>query len=261
MSGDILGIKVHFFINRLLFLSLSDLWLLYSTVGYRLSPTCRCWLLALVFSCVCFFYSVHIVLWLFAFEDWFLFIGICYSSWFRGNWNHRSHTWMLKTYFIIGSQIFILFFLGYHHDNCVQVLVTFFVPIFLRIKKTKISIIYRRTSRSKKYSRIWNAADRGSLPKRRSCACNFLVRTSSRRRRLSSFISSCHCYQRFTFFLLESNTIIQFICVTFPLMLGHWWLQESKFLKFLGFMWNPLSWVMEAAAIMAIALANGGVST
>lgn len=30
-------------------------------------------------------------------------------------------------------------------------------------------------------------------------------------------------------------------------------------LKFLGFMWNPLSWVMEAAAIMAIALAHGGV--
>ncbi|KAJ1377124.1 P-type ATPase, transmembrane domain superfamily [Sesbania bispinosa] len=35
-------------------------------------------------------------------------------------------------------------------------------------------------------------------------------------------------------------------------------LQESKFLKFLGCMWNPLSWVMEATAIMAIALANGG---
>ncbi|KAG6770969.1 hypothetical protein NC652_015628 [Populus alba x Populus x berolinensis] len=34
--------------------------------------------------------------------------------------------------------------------------------------------------------------------------------------------------------------------------------RESKFLKFLGFMWNPLSWVMEAAAIMAIVLANGG---
>ncbi|GMI82000.1 H(+)-ATPase 9 [Hibiscus trionum] len=33
---------------------------------------------------------------------------------------------------------------------------------------------------------------------------------------------------------------------------------ESKLLKFLGFMWNPLSWVMEIAAIMAIALANGG---
>ncbi|XP_018674765.2 plasma membrane ATPase 4-like [Musa acuminata AAA Group] len=33
---------------------------------------------------------------------------------------------------------------------------------------------------------------------------------------------------------------------------------ESKFLKFLGFMWNPLSWVMEIAAIMAIVLANGG---
>ncbi|XP_002263241.2 ATPase 8, plasma membrane-type [Vitis vinifera] len=34
--------------------------------------------------------------------------------------------------------------------------------------------------------------------------------------------------------------------------------QESKILKFLGFMWNPLSWVMECAAIMAIVLANGG---
>ncbi|KAA8525073.1 hypothetical protein F0562_007063 [Nyssa sinensis] len=33
--------------------------------------------------------------------------------------------------------------------------------------------------------------------------------------------------------------------------------KESKVLKFLGFMWNPLSWVMEAAALMAIALANG----
>nr|XP_008381054.2 ATPase 9, plasma membrane-type [Malus domestica] len=34
--------------------------------------------------------------------------------------------------------------------------------------------------------------------------------------------------------------------------------KDNKVLKFLGFMWNPLSWVMEAAAIMAIALANGG---
>ncbi|KAJ8505123.1 hypothetical protein OPV22_006009 [Ensete ventricosum] len=33
---------------------------------------------------------------------------------------------------------------------------------------------------------------------------------------------------------------------------------ENKFLKFLSFMWNPLSWVTEAAAVMAIALANGG---
>ncbi|XP_024021501.1 LOW QUALITY PROTEIN: ATPase 10, plasma membrane-type [Morus notabilis] len=33
---------------------------------------------------------------------------------------------------------------------------------------------------------------------------------------------------------------------------------EDKFLKFLGFMWNPLSWVMEAAAVIAIVLANGG---
>ncbi|XP_061362901.1 plasma membrane ATPase 1-like isoform X1 [Gastrolobium bilobum] len=36
--------------------------------------------------------------------------------------------------------------------------------------------------------------------------------------------------------------------------------KESKILKFLGFMWNPLSWVMEAAAIMAIAMAHGGVN-
>ncbi|KAH7847976.1 hypothetical protein Vadar_032285 [Vaccinium darrowii] len=34
--------------------------------------------------------------------------------------------------------------------------------------------------------------------------------------------------------------------------------EQSKILKFLSFMWNPFSLVMEAAAIMAIALANGG---
>ncbi|KEH24655.1 plasma membrane H+-ATPase [Medicago truncatula] len=34
--------------------------------------------------------------------------------------------------------------------------------------------------------------------------------------------------------------------------------KENKLLKFLSFMWNPLSWVMEAAALMAIVLANGG---
>ncbi|XP_035830630.1 ATPase 3, plasma membrane-type-like [Helianthus annuus] len=34
--------------------------------------------------------------------------------------------------------------------------------------------------------------------------------------------------------------------------------QESKILRFFGFMWNTLSLVMEAVAIMAIALANGG---
>eukprot|EP01018_Ginkgo_biloba_P007500 Gb_37626 [translate_table: standard] len=33
--------------------------------------------------------------------------------------------------------------------------------------------------------------------------------------------------------------------------------KESQLLKFLGFMWNPLSWVMELAAIMAIVLDNG----
>ncbi|MCL7032955.1 hypothetical protein MKW94_007803 [Papaver nudicaule] len=34
--------------------------------------------------------------------------------------------------------------------------------------------------------------------------------------------------------------------------------KESKVLKFLGFMWNPLSWVMEAAAIMDVALTQPG---
>lgn len=33
---------------------------------------------------------------------------------------------------------------------------------------------------------------------------------------------------------------------------------ENKFLKFLSFMWNRLSWVTETAAIMAGVLANGG---
>jgi H+-transporting ATPase len=34
--------------------------------------------------------------------------------------------------------------------------------------------------------------------------------------------------------------------------------EVNPFLQFLGFMWNPLSWVMEAAALVAIALSNGG---
>ncbi|KAJ7621537.1 E1-E2 ATPase-domain-containing protein [Mycena polygramma] len=33
---------------------------------------------------------------------------------------------------------------------------------------------------------------------------------------------------------------------------------QDPFLQFLSFMWNPLSWVMEAAALVAIALSNGG---
>ncbi|KAI8088739.1 uncharacterized protein BX664DRAFT_379051 [Halteromyces radiatus] len=32
----------------------------------------------------------------------------------------------------------------------------------------------------------------------------------------------------------------------------------NPILQFLGFMWNPLSWVMEAAALVAIAVSNGG---
>ncbi|KAF3447642.1 hypothetical protein FNV43_RR12829 [Rhamnella rubrinervis] len=34
--------------------------------------------------------------------------------------------------------------------------------------------------------------------------------------------------------------------------------EKKQTSQVLGFMWNPLSWVMEAAALMAIALANGG---
>lgn len=33
--------------------------------------------------------------------------------------------------------------------------------------------------------------------------------------------------------------------------------EQNPFLQFLSFMWNPLSWVMEGAAIVAIALSNG----
>ncbi|KAG8080994.1 hypothetical protein GUJ93_ZPchr0007g4411 [Zizania palustris] len=53
------------------------------------------------------------------------------------------------------------------------------------------------------------------------------------------------------FFCLRIDSIQRCTCLCVRV-------QESKFFKFLGFMWNPLSWVMEAAAIMAIALANGG---
>ncbi|KAH8918106.1 plasma-membrane proton-e [Atractiella rhizophila] len=34
--------------------------------------------------------------------------------------------------------------------------------------------------------------------------------------------------------------------------------EQNAFLQFLSFMWNPLSWVMEGAALVAIALSNGG---
>lgn len=33
--------------------------------------------------------------------------------------------------------------------------------------------------------------------------------------------------------------------------------EQNPFLQFLSFMWNPLSWVMESAAIVSIAVANG----
>lgn len=60
----------------------------------------------------------------------------------------------------------------------------------------------------------------------------------------------------FPLFLVNFNMISTSIQASHGLNYNS--IQESKFLKFLGFMWNPLSWVMEAAAIMAIALANGG---
>ncbi|CAF4179348.1 unnamed protein product, partial [Rotaria magnacalcarata] len=34
--------------------------------------------------------------------------------------------------------------------------------------------------------------------------------------------------------------------------------EKSAIIQFLLFMWNPLSWVMEAAAIVAIVVSNGG---
>ncbi|KAG6852253.1 ATPase 3, plasma membrane-type, partial [Termitomyces sp. Mi166 len=33
--------------------------------------------------------------------------------------------------------------------------------------------------------------------------------------------------------------------------------KQNALLQFLSFMWNPLSWVMEGAALVAIALSNG----
>ncbi|XP_039062324.1 ATPase 7, plasma membrane-type-like [Hibiscus syriacus] len=46
-------------------------------------------------------------------------------------------------------------------------------------------------------------------------------------------------------------------------LFGYNKLEEKKenILKFLRFMWNPLSWVMETAAIMAIGHAHGGVKS
>ena len=52
--------------------------------------------------------------------------------------------------------------------------------------------------------------------------------------------------------------IICFPVIPSPFMYVLW--QENKVLKFLSFMWNPLSWVMEAAAVMALVLV-GGVSS
>jgi hypothetical protein len=60
---------------------------------------------------------------------------------------------------------------------------------------------------------------------------------------------------------LEIMTVrIRLNCAEFlGLLVLIYLVQENKVLKCLGFMWNPLSWVMEAAALMAIVLANGQV--
>jgi hypothetical protein len=55
-------------------------------------------------------------------------------------------------------------------------------------------------------------------------------------------------------FLDQASVLTSWLLLTYVIVV-----QENKFLKFLGFMWNPLSWVMEAAALMAIVLANGQV--
>ena len=73
---------------------------------------------------------------------------------------------------------------------------------------------------------------------------------------VSQFLPSSHTLE---LWYRGCNFVITFN-ITFVSFIWDYLLQESKFLKFLGFMHNPLSWVMEAAAIMAIALANGGVS-
>lgn len=66
---------------------------------------------------------------------------------------------------------------------------------------------------------------------------------------LSNIFSISSFYYKMVSWKLDADLFITFLK------------QESKFMKFLGFMWNPLSWVMEFAAIMAIGLANGGVSS
>ncbi len=59
-------------------------------------------------------------------------------------------------------------------------------------------------------------------------------------------------------FFSETQSGSSFCAEIFVTLLNAF-MQENKFLKFLGFMWNPLSWVMEAAALMPIVLANGQV--
>ncbi|KAM0749736.1 plasma membrane ATPase [Meredithblackwellia eburnea MCA 4105] len=55
---------------------------------------------------------------------------------------------------------------------------------------------------------------------------------------------------------LTSAQVTERLAIFGPNKLEH--KEISAFLQFLSFMWNPLSWVMEGAALVAIALSNGG---
>lgn len=104
---------------------------------------------------------------------------------------------------------------------------------------------------SRKCSSSWNVAETVWHRRKGSTGSKSLATTSLKRRRQNTFIFISLLVRIVLCWVVEGKCDIWII----PLK------QESKILKFLGFMWNPLSWVMEAAAIMAIVLANGGVIT
>jgi H+-transporting ATPase len=57
---------------------------------------------------------------------------------------------------------------------------------------------------------------------------------------------------------LESEEQNAFLQVRYFTLFPAFFFLKKTPLQFLSFMWNPLSWVMEAAALVAIALSNGG---
>lgn len=102
----------------------------------------------------------------------------------------------------------------------------------------------------KKFLTILNVQERDWVQMQSKSGWIYLDITNLKRKRLENKCSRC---------IISTSSVT--LCVSvFWLVYLPFLPQESKILKFLGFMWNPLSWVMEAAAIMAIALAHGGVS-